>query len=164
MRHRNHLLLDLVTLLSTPLAFTQYEWEDAKGAMTSNPVLLLEALRRHVDRLTVFCQVGRIAVPVRPNPLFGYLEECVVETAAPDPTGVFHPKIWLLRFLNPETRAVWYRFLCLTRNLTDDPSWDLSAMLEGPLDGPEGGLRLNHPSPISSRRCPTWRIGARQPA
>lgn len=137
--------LDLVTLLSTPLAFTQYEWEDAKGAMTSNPVLLLEALRRHVDRLTVFCQVGRIAVPVRPNPLFGYLEECVVETAAPHPTGVFHPKIWLLRFLNPETREVWYRFLCLTRNLTDDPSWDLSAMLEGPLMDRKVAYASNHP-------------------
>lgn len=137
--------LDLITLLSTPLAFTSFEWEDAKGEMTSNPVLLLESLRRHINRLTVFCQTGRITVPPRPNPLFSYLEQCAVEVAAPNREGVFHPKVWVLRFLNAETGAVRYRFLCLSRNLTDDPCWDLSLMLEGPLVDRKPAYAVNHP-------------------
>jgi hypothetical protein len=137
--------LDLITLLSTPLAFTLFEWEDAKGQPTSNPVLLLEALRRHIDRLTVFCQAGRIAAPAKPNPLFGYLEQSIVEVKAPHAEGVFHPKVWVLRYVHQETPEVWYRFLCLSRNLTDDASWDLSLMLEGPLKDRKVGYADNRP-------------------
>jgi hypothetical protein len=137
--------LDLITLLSAPLAFTLFEWEDDQGQPTSNPVLLLEALRRHIGRLTIFCQAGRISVPPRPNPLFGYLEDCVVEVKAAREHGVFHPKVWVLRFVNPESGAVFYRLLCLSRNLTDDRSWDLSLVLEGPLVDRRKAFARNHP-------------------
>ena len=125
--------LDLLSLLAVPLAFTLFDWEDAQGQPTRDPILLLEALRRHMERITVFCQSGRTAVPNKPNPLFAYLEESVVEVRSPDPDGVFHPKIWVLRFVGSEEmeEPVRYRFVCLTRNLTEDRSWDLSAVLEG---------------------------------
>ncbi len=137
--------LDLVTLLSAPLAFTLFEWEDAQGQPTSNPVLLLEALRRHIGRLTVFCQAGRIAVPPPNNPLFGYLEDSVVEVTTGREDGIFHPKLWVLRYLNSDTNEVRYRVVCLSRNLTDDRSWDLSLVLEGPLIDRKNAFALNHP-------------------
>jgi len=154
--------LDLITLLSAPLAFTSFEWEDSQGQPTSNPVLLLEALRRHIDRLTIFCQAGRIAVPAKPNPLFGFLERGVVEVTSPDPEGVFHPKVWVLRFANPETAEVRYRVICLSRNITDDPSWDLSVVLEGPLKDRKVAFATNHPlgdfikalPQLAHRACP----------
>jgi hypothetical protein len=137
--------LDLISLLSVPLAFTQFEWDDAKGHLTSNPVLLMEALRRHINRLTIFCQAGRIAIPKPPNALFGYLEESVVEVTTGRPFGIFHPKLWALRYTNESTAEVRYRLLCLSRNLTNDRCWDLSLVLEGQLVERKNAYALNHP-------------------
>jgi hypothetical protein len=134
--------LDLISLLSVPLAFTQFAWEDAKGELTSNPILLLEALRRHAGRMTVFCQAGRIALPTGSNVLLGYLEESVVGVTQSE--GVFHPKVWALRYLN-DASEVHYRLVCLTRNLTDDQSWDLSLVLDGPLMERKKAFSANHP-------------------
>lgn len=137
--------LDLISLLSVPLAFTLFEWEDAQGQPTSNPVLLMEALRRHIRRLTIFCQAGRIGVPKPANPLLGFLEESVVEVSTGQPGGIFHPKIWALRYLNEATDEVRYRLLCLSRNLTNDRCWDLSLLLEGPLVERTRAFSKNHP-------------------
>lgn len=71
--------LDLISLLSVPLAFTLFEWEDADGEPNSNPVILLRALRQTMGKLTIFCQSGRIGIPAKANVLFGYLEEAIVQ-------------------------------------------------------------------------------------
>ena len=47
--------LDLLALLTAPLAFTFFDWEDDEGAPTADPLALLEAVRRHADRITLFC-------------------------------------------------------------------------------------------------------------
>src|SRR4051812_6119829 len=137
--------LDLISLLSVPLAFTQFEWDDAQGQLTSNPVLLMEALRRHINRLTIFCQAGRISIPKPPNALFGYLEDSVIEVTTGRPVGIFHPKLWALRYINESTAEVRYRLLCLSRNLTSDRSWDLSLVLEGQLVDRKNAYAPNHP-------------------
>lgn len=124
--------LDLMALLTAPLAFTMFDREDADGRPTSDPLVLLETLHRFAGRITVFCQAGRIAVPPEHRPLFGYLERSVVEVAAPAEGGVFHPKVWLLRFVEAGG-GVRYRLLCLSRNLTFDPSWDTVLALDGEL-------------------------------
>ena len=54
----------------------------------------------------------------------------MVEVKAPRQNGVFHPKVWLLRYVTPN-EPPFYRLLCLTRNLTFDRSWDLMLRLEG---------------------------------
>lgn len=137
--------LDLISLVSLPLAFTLFEQEDAQGQPTSNTVLLLEALRRHIDRLTIFAQAGRISIPSQQSLLFGYLEGSVVQVIPGHADGVFHPKLWALRFHNQETNEVRYRLLCLSRNLTDDHSWDLALVLEGPLVNRQKAFGLNNP-------------------
>ncbi len=97
-----------------------------------DPLNVLEAIRRYSKRITVYVQRGRIQVPqiAKPNPLFGYLEEMVVEVTAPG-GGVFHPKIWAIRFVSPDQSSSLYRLVVLTRNMTTDQSWDLSLQLEG---------------------------------
>jgi len=122
--------LDLTTLLSVPLHLVLRSSED-RDAMLQDGVALLEALRRTADTLSIFCQHGRIGAPNLPHVLYGLLESCVVEVEAPN-GGVFHPKLWLLRFTRPEDPDdVVLRLLVLSRNLTADRSWDLSLSLDG---------------------------------
>ncbi|MEX5385533.1 phospholipase D family protein [Cronobacter muytjensii] len=102
------------------------------GGSEPDPLTVLEALRRYADRITVYVQRGRILLPesLRPNPLVSFLEPMIVEVSAPG-GGVFHPKIWALRFISPAQDIVFYRLIVLTRNMTNDRSWDLSLQLEG---------------------------------
>ena len=55
--------LDLQALLTTPLAFTIFEREDSQGRPNSDPMAMLESLRRFAGRMHIFCQSGRIQVP-----------------------------------------------------------------------------------------------------
>ena len=104
----------------------------ADGQTDPDPLSVLEAIRRYSKRITVYVQRGRIQVPqiAKPNPLFGFLEEMVVEVTAPG-GGVFHPKVWAIRFVSPDQSSSMYRLVVLTRNMTTDQSWDLSLQLEG---------------------------------
>lgn len=122
--------LDLTTLLSVPLNLALRSSDD-RNAMLQDGVALLEALRRTADKLSIFCQQGRISAPAKDHVLYGLLESCVVEVTAPQ-GGVFHPKIWVLRFERSDAPDdVVLRLLVLSRNLTNDRSWDLSLSLDG---------------------------------
>lgn len=125
--------LDLLSLLMAPLSMVLFECE-SREELLCNPLSALEALRRMANRLAFFCQRGRIIVPTRHHPLYTYLEPSVVEVQPPSPDGVFHPKIWVLRFSDPTGGGVLYRFICLSRNMTFDRSWDTALVLEGKLE------------------------------
>ena len=122
--------LDLMALLVAPLAFTFFDWEGENGEPTRDPNALLEAIRRNVDRIHLFCQAGQIAIPGAYKPLFSYLESAVHEVRPPRLGGVFHPKVWVLRYASAGAPP-HYRLLCASRNLTFDRSWDTLLMLEG---------------------------------
>lgn len=136
--------LDLVTLLTLPLSFTLLAGDGVSGDGRMDPIALLEALRRHAGRITVFCDAGHIAVPRRGELLFSYLENSVVEVTAPN-GGAFHPKVTMVRYTPDESDPRWngaewpgheavrYRLLCGTRNLTFDRSWDTLLVLDGAL-------------------------------
>lgn len=124
--------LDLLALLSAPLAFALFDWEDSEGRPTADPLALLQAVRNYADKITIFCQAARIAVPTKSHRLFSYLESSVVEVGSKTTFGVFHPKLWVMRFSTPGG-SVLYRVLCLSRNLTFDQSWDTALVLEGEL-------------------------------
>ena len=116
----------------------------ADGQADPEPLSVLEAIRRYSRRITVYVQKGRIQVPqiAKPNPLFGFLEEMVVEVKAPG-GGVFHPKVWAIRFVNPDGHGSMYRLVILTRNMSADKSWDLSLQLEGTIGGRKA--KMNKP-------------------
>jgi len=125
--------LDLLSLLVAPLSLALHDVSSAAEAL-NDPVLLLDGVRQYADRLTLYCQAGYIAIPRRAVPLFRFLEDMVVEVKAPN-GGLFHPKIWLLR----------YAFLCLSRNMTFSRSWDLILRLDGVLQDREYGYSRNAP-------------------
>jgi hypothetical protein len=127
--------LNLDALLVAPAAFALFETESEQVG-DLEPLGLLDALRRHADRITVFCQAGQIAPPPAHRRLLAYLEETVVPVAAPR-GGVFHPKVWVLRF-RTEEGDVSYRLLVLSRNLTYDRSWDSALRLDSTAPEQEG--------------------------
>lgn len=135
--------LDLVSLLMAPVSMAVLELEGREQAL-ADPVAVLEALRRTVGRFAVFCQQGHISVPRQESLLYSYLEPAVIEVRPESESGVFHPKTWLLRFAQ-EGRPVIYRFLCLSRNLTQDRSWDTAVVLEGELEDRTYAFSRNHP-------------------
>lgn len=137
--------LDLIALLTAPLAFTFFAWEDQDGRPVSDPLALLQAVRKHADRIHLFCQAGRITVPKAGQTLLGYLEHSVIEARAPLPGGIFHPKTWVLRFVDDDGGDVRYRVLCLSRNLTFDRSWDTVLLLDGELTPRANAFAVNHP-------------------
>ena len=63
---------------------------------------------------------------------------------APDKDGIFHPKVWVLRFKG-EDEAVRYRVLCLSRNLTFDRCWDTVVALDGELTDRKNAYSMNRP-------------------
>lgn len=136
--------LDLISALMLPLSFAFFDWEQPDGELTNNPLALLEALRRYRDRFTVFCQSGQIRLPPKYPPLLTFLEPCIYDVEPPDREGVFHPKVWALRFL-AEDGSVRYRVLCLSRNLTFDRCWDAAVALDGELTDRSNAIAANHP-------------------
>lgn len=124
--------LDLLALLTAPLAFTWFEQQGDEGQKTSvNSLEILESLRRHADQLTIFCHAGRIALPKTFYPQLAFIEGSVIG-CQPKESGAFHPKVWALRWVNDEG-AVRYRVLCLSRNLTFSRAWDSLLALDGVL-------------------------------
>jgi hypothetical protein len=123
--------LDLEALLTAPIAFALYESvETNPEADGREPVGLLEAIRRHASRITMFCQSGQIAVPHRHRTVFAWLEAAVREVSPPRRHRLFHPKIWLARYQQRTGDQRLLRLLCATRNLTFDTSWDTLLQLD----------------------------------
>ena len=127
--------LDLRALLAAPaaLALKQITTVASDGG-AYEPIELLHALRSHASKLTVFNQIGEIALPPSRR-VFAFLERAVVPVAAPR-GGVVHPKVWVLRYeavrkppnnQPPEQRL---RVLVASRNLTFDASWDTVVRLD----------------------------------
>ncbi len=135
--------LDLLALVTVPLGFTIFDWQDDGGRPEANPLALLEAVRRNAERIAIFCQEDRIAIPRQHKGLFGYIESSVIPVRPPE-HGSFHPKVWALRFVGPG-RGVLYRLLVLSRNLTFDCSWDTMLVLDGELTGRTYAFAANHP-------------------
>ena len=134
--------LNLMTLLVAPLSLALHDVSSSEEAL-SDPIRLLDGIRRHAKRLTLFSQAGYIAIPRQANYLFQFLENMVFEVEAPN-GGLFHPKIWLLRFTREGEDPV-YRFLCLSRNVSFSRSWDVILRLDGNLVDRKVGYSRNKP-------------------
>lgn len=118
--------LDPSVLLEIPVYLSLL----ATDSKTIDPYSVLASIKKLKERITIFSQRGLIQVPKdrKPNPVFSYLEDMIIETESPR-GGVFHPKIWLLRFING--KDIVYRLVVLSRNLTRDNSWDIALQLDG---------------------------------
>jgi hypothetical protein len=151
--------LDLVALLTAPLAFTWFEQRDeGVGAESVDSLEIIESLRRYADRLTLFCHAGRIAVPGAHYPQLAFLEDAIVQ-CLPASGGAFHPKVWLLRFVSIDGDEIRYRLLVLSRNLTFSRAWDTMLTLDGILK--KTPVRRSRPIAEFVRALPSFAVGHR---
>jgi hypothetical protein len=148
--------LSLVAALVPPLAFAS---EQLQG--NSDPISALEAIRSSGDRIDIFCQVGQIGVPTNAPSLVAFLEPMVHEVKAPRAGFLFHPKMWVLRFVDGEG-VTRHRLVVLTRNLTNDSTWDVTVRLDGQLLG--GPKAANKPLADLVRALPDLVVHGALPA
>ena len=123
--------LDLDAFLSIPLALAFHQ--EPQENLCEDKVLLLSAIRRVADKITLFCNKGAICVPHNLDGAIGLhalLEDTLTQIALPTHKS-FHAKIWVLWFEDPKSREQRFRVLVLSRNLTFDRSWDAAVCLEG---------------------------------
>jgi hypothetical protein len=116
--------LELDNLLTAPLAFAAQAVRDLDG-----PISVMDGVRRCADRIDVFCQAGQIAPPPGNSGLLLLLEQAVHPVRRPRPGRLFHPKLWLVRYAGDDDRLL--RLVVLSRNLTNDRSWDVCLSLDG---------------------------------
>lgn len=124
--------MDLLALMMAPVAFTFFDLRQGEDGPAHSSLEVLEGLRRHADRLTLFCEAGRIAIPKGRYPQLAFVEDSVVQCPPPE-KGAFHPKLWVLRFLGEGPTR--YRVLCLSRNLMFCRAWDTMLTLDGEVKG-----------------------------
>lgn len=121
--------LDLEALLAVPLAVLAHS-DAGVDKLLEDPLLILQGLREAGDRVHAFVDETGIAVPRRQRELYAMLEASVHPTRAPG-GGVFHPKVWLARFVSSEDAGEpLLRVAVLSRNLTFDRSWDVALASE----------------------------------
>ena len=101
--------------------------------LCSNPLAILQAIRKVVGRLVIFCEAGQIKVPSTKNRLVSLLDDIIVQVALPRVGKCypsFHPKTWLIEYENSDGERKW-KFIVLSRNLSKDHSWDVAVSFEG---------------------------------
>ena len=117
--------LHLTALLPVPLGLA-----GADLSTSTDPLSILQAIRNYADLIDIFCQAGHVAVPAQRNDLLAFLEPMVHQVKAPRPGHLFHPKLWVLRYVHDDG-SERFRLVCGSRNLTHDRAWDDVVCLEG---------------------------------
>ena len=158
--------LGLDTLLAVPLHLLLHASGRAQTKLLKDRLAVLDGVRQVAGRLSIFHQNGRILAPRGPRILYSLLENSVFRASAPR-DGIFHPKVWLLRFSadadesapDRNGNAPLIRLAVLSRNLTADRSWDVSLTVEGrpeneEVDGNEALVRLLRALPECAPELP----------
>ena len=130
--------LNLDMLLAVPLHLLLHAGDRPDSELLADPVALLYGLRQTTDRITILHEPGGIHPPRRSNILYSLLEDSL-HAAAPSGGGIFHPKVWVLRFVPAHDgdggggAGPLIRLAVMSRNLTGDRSWDVSVTAQGHL-------------------------------
>lgn len=119
--------LEFVSLVTASISIALDDDVDSK--LMKDKILLLKELRKTSDKMILFCESGMIHFPKIISPLYILLENIIFQVI-PKKDYSFHPKFWLLKYVD-ETENVLYRLIVLSRNLTSDRSWDISFSMDG---------------------------------
>lgn len=126
--------LDAEVFLALSLSFARLG-ETIDSDLNAHPIRLLEGLRQATNKVAIFCNRGGLQPPIRKNPLYAMLDNCVFEVASNrEPLANFHPKLWIIKersLENPDFRQI--KLIVLSRNLTKDTSLDVAVALTAPL-------------------------------
>lgn len=121
---------DLSTLLSLPIALVFAH--TLEGDVAETRFQLLDAIKRFASQATIYHQKGQLHVPTKLSFLHAFLEDALVDVLPNDAFTAFHPKIWIIKYVERENdSSSLFRVLVLSRNLTFDRSWDVAACVEG---------------------------------
>ncbi len=121
--------LDMEALLGIPLCLEMHN--DINTSSKTNPLYVLEAIRRIKKKLSIFCNVGCIKVPQNESKLYALLEDTIHEVRMSNRAN-FHPKLWILKYHNINNKSEKrIKIVVLSRNLTFDQSLDVAVNMDG---------------------------------
>ena len=123
--------LDLEALLVLPVAlFYSDKIEVKKGDISFG---MLESITKAAEKMVVYCQKGKVAVPKTYNFLFSFWEKGIEYVTMPTAQQSFHPKIWVIRYDSIEKKklSAKYKLIISSRNLTYARDWDIAYTSEG---------------------------------
>ena len=129
--------LGMTYSLSFEAMLTAYMAFGMLGEMNDNaiesPHLLLDAITKSCDRIVVLCNKGGIAVPPTIRKVFSLMERNIFEVFdKKNPKANFHPKLWLIREINNDSKEDKLLKLVVTsRNLAYTDTIDCIACLTG---------------------------------
>lgn len=120
--------LELDTILMSSLSLCLNHSEDI-SLQIADPIALLEGCRRLSEKSIILFESGQIHQPKKYNQLYYFIEQSLYSAKTPK-GGVFHPKVWFVKYKNDNSDTK-YRFICLSRNITFDTSWDFAFVVNG---------------------------------
>lgn len=124
--------LDLNTLIEVLLPLGLLEESDNREVY--DKIFILRALKKMANKLVVFVDSSQIKIPrdFKARSLTLLLEKMIlpVNTEIKGCVPSFHPKCWILKYVN-EYNAPIYKLIVLSRNLTNDRSWDTAISFAG---------------------------------
>lgn len=125
--------MDIETVMASFLSLGLDDSMDSE--LLHNPISLLYAIKSLSKKVLIFCDSSQIKCPKSQNHLIDILEGAFIPVSLPPMNGKqfpsFHPKTWLLEYVNEAGTERKYRFIVLSRNLTTDRSWDVALCLNG---------------------------------
>lgn len=123
--------MDFLTALTVPLAVEARATVD-RSLMAGKEIEVLAALKRAAARVAIFVEAGNIGQFSTQASRLAALMEGAIHQIQPARGTSFHPKLWAMRFDPVDgSGPVVTRLLVLSRNLTQDRSWDVALRLEG---------------------------------
>jgi hypothetical protein len=124
--------LNLDALLSIPIAMGKFG--DMEGHHKKNKIYILDAVSKCADKMVVFCNASSIMnASQRYKELHTLFDTCVFPVNLKS-KGNFHPKLWVLRYVNyvnGKKAQKYYKVIVLSRNITFDRDFDVAATLTG---------------------------------
>lgn len=120
--------LDLEMLMIIPVAL--FYAQELDVTVSSFRYDMLDSITRASEKISVYCQKGKIKVPNEYLSLFSFWEKGIEQIIMPSKFQSFHPKVWVIRF-ESETKAPIYRLIITSRNLTACRDWDVAFATDG---------------------------------
>ena len=96
------------------------------------PAEILHVLLDLGDKVTVYCQAGKLRIGGAPNKIHNLLDK-VVHTVRPRENSAFHPKLWVLKFARQDSFETYsYRLVVASRNFSATRAYfEVAVALEG---------------------------------
>ena len=104
-----------------------------EDAIMKNYQMVVEMIDRYKAKIQVFVQKGEIkssaSASKKSSKMYELLRGIITEVTT-DKHHSFHPKFWFIRYKNPITKDYKYRFIVLSKNLTNSSDLDIAVVFD----------------------------------